>query len=182
MTALNSAESTNVKHAIGIFSNRQDAEQALAELKKQGFPMHKLSIITKSSDDDNSLDSQSAQQPSMTRAEGAKAGAIAGGIGVGSLALIVGLASLLIPGIGQVLAVESLVTTFLGSGLAATAGGLYGALQGWLVPEEQARIYSDRLNVGDYLIIMEAVEHEILSAEPVFKKWGIRTWRVYDAS
>ncbi|MBD1874238.1 hypothetical protein H6F75_12145 [Nodosilinea sp. FACHB-131] len=174
--------SYTMKRAIGTFSNRQNAEQALAELKKQGFPMHKLSMITKSSDDGNSLDSQNVKQPSMTRAEGAKTGAIAGGIGVGSLALIMGLASLLIPGIGQVLAVESLVTTFLGSGMAATAGGLYGALQGWLVPEEQARIRNDRFNTGDYLIIMEAIENEILSAEPVLKHWGIRTWRVYDAS
>lgn len=173
--------SHNMKHAIGIFSNRQDAEQALAELKNQGFPMHKLSMITKPSDDDKSLDSQNVTQHSMTRAEGAKTGAITGGIGVGSLTLIMGLASLLIPGIGQALAVESLVTTFLGSGIAATAGGLYGAIQGWLVPEEQARIYSDRFKAEDYLIVMEAVESEILIAEPVLKRWGIRTWRIYDA-
>jgi hypothetical protein len=173
--------SHNLKHAIGIFSNRRDAEQALAELKNKGFPMHKLSVITKSSGDDDSLDHQSVQQPSMTRAEGAKIGAITGSIGVGSLALIVGLSSLLIPGIGQALAVESLLATFLGSGIAATAGGLYGAFQGWLVPEEQAKIYSDRLNQGDLLIIIEAVENEILIAESVFKYWGIRTWRIYDA-
>ncbi|MBD3884030.1 hypothetical protein IFO70_19955 [Phormidium tenue FACHB-886] len=174
--------SHNFKRAIGIFSNRRDAEQALAELKNKGFPIHKLSVITKSSGDDDSLDSQSAQQPPMTRAEGAKTGAITGSIGVGSLALIVGLTSLLIPGIGQALAVESLLATFLGSGIAATAGGLYGALRGWLVPKEQAKNYNDRFSQGDYLIIMETVENEILLAEPVLKHWGIRTWRVYDAS
>lgn len=174
--------SHNTKRAIGIFSNRRDAEQAIAELKKQGFPMHKLSVITKSSGDGNSLDSQSVRQPSMTRVQGAKTGAITGSLGVGSLTLIVGLASLLIPGIGPILAVESLLTTFLGSGIAATAGGLYGAIQGWLVPEEQTKIYSNRFNQGDYLIVMEAVENEILVAEPVLKHWGIRTWHVYDAS
>ncbi|MBD2115067.1 MULTISPECIES: hypothetical protein [Cyanophyceae] len=174
--------SHNLKRAIGIFSNRRDAEQAIAELKNKGFPMHKLSVITKSSGDDNGLDSQNLGQLSMTRVQGAKAGAITGSIGVGSLALIVGLASLLLPGIGQILAVESLLTTFLGSGIAATAGGLYGAIQGWLVPEEQAKIYSGRFNRGDYLIIMEVVENEILLAESVLKHWGIRTWRVYDAS
>ena len=172
----------NLKQAIGTFSNSQDAEQALTELKNQGFPMHKLSVITKSSGDDQSLDSQSVKQPSMKRAEGAKTGAIAGSVGVGSLALVVGLTSLLIPGIGQVLAVESLLATFFGSGIAATAGGLYGALQGWLVPEEQAKIYSDRFNQGDYLIIMKAVESEIQIAESVLKHWGIQIWRVYDAS
>ncbi|MBD1914376.1 MULTISPECIES: hypothetical protein [Cyanophyceae] len=174
--------SHNLKRAIGIFSNRRDAEQAIAELKNKGFPMHKLSVINKSSGDNNSLDSQSLGQPSITRVQGAKTGAIAGSIGVGSLALIVGLASLLIPGIGQILAIESLLTTFLGSGIAATAGGLYGAIQGWLVPAEQTKMYSDRFNRGDYLIIMEVVENEILIAESVLKHRGMRTWRVYDAS
>jgi hypothetical protein len=32
------------------------------------------------------------------------------------------------------------------------------------------------------LIIIEAVENEILIAESVFKYWRIRTWRVYDVS
>ncbi|MBD2040478.1 general stress protein [Microcoleus sp. FACHB-672] len=176
----------NLKQAIGIFSNHQDAEQAIAELKNKGFPMHKLSVITKFSRDDDSLDRhlnrQSVRQPSITRAEGAKTGAITGSMGVGSLALIFGLGSLIIPGIGQALAVESLLTTFFGSGIAATAGGLYGAVRGWLVPEEQAKNYNDRFNQGDYLIIMEAVENEILIAEPVLKYWGIQRWRVYDIS
>ncbi|MEG4347760.1 hypothetical protein QUB70_31450 [Microcoleus sp. A003_D6] len=135
--------SQNFKHAIGLFYNRRDAKQVLVELKNIGFPMHKISAITKTSDTNGGLNNQGVQQPSMTRAEGAKAGAVLGSIGVGSLTLIVGLSSLLIPGVGQALAVESLLTTFLGSGIAATAGGLYGALQGWLVPEEQARIYKD---------------------------------------
>lgn len=135
--------SQNLKHATGIFYNRQNAEQTLSELKHMKFPTHKISVITKTSDTDESFDTQGVAQPSITRTAGAKAGAISGSIGVGSLALIVGISSLLIPGIGQALAVESLLTTFLGSGIAATAGGLYGALRGWLVPEEQARIYKD---------------------------------------
>jgi len=128
------------------------------------------------------LDSLGVQQILITRAAGAQLGAILGSIRLGALALIVGLSSLLIPGIGQVLAVESLLATFAGSGIAATAGGLYGALQGWLVPEEQARIYNNRFNQGDYVIVMEAIENEIVIAEPVLKSWEILTWRVYDAT
>lgn len=173
--------SQTLKRAIGIFSNRQDAEQALGELKDVGFPMHKISVITKNPDTDDGLDHQGVQQPSITKAEATKAGAVSGSIGAGSLTLIVGLTSLLIPGIGQALAVESLLATFLGSGIAATAGGLYGAFRGWLVPEEQAKIYSDRFNQGDYLVVMEAIEGEILIAETTLKRWGIWAWCVYDA-
>lgn len=177
--------SQNIKHAIGIFPNRQNAEQALVELKNGGFPMHKISVITKTSDNDSlsdSLSHQGVQHPSMTRAEGAKAGAIVGSTGVGLLTLAVGLSILLVPGIGLTLAVESLLTTFLGSGTAAAVGGLYGALQGWLVPEEQARIYNDRFNQGDYLVVIEALEGEIQIAEPILNHWEIWAWRVYDAT
>jgi hypothetical protein len=171
----------NLKRASGLFTNHRNVKQALVELKSRGFPMQKISVIAKPSDNDD-LDSLGVQQILITRAAGAQVGAISGSIGLGSLALIVGLSSLLIPGIGLALAVESLLATFAGSGIAASAGGLYGALQGWLVPEEQARIYNDRFNQGDYLIVMEARENEVLIAEPVLKRWEILTWRVYNAT
>lgn len=171
----------NLKRASGLFTNHRNAEQALVELKSSGFPMHKISAIAKPSDKID-LGSLGVQQILITRAAGAKTGAILGSTGVGSLALIFGLSSLLIPGIGHALAVESLLGTFLGSGIAATAGGIYGALQGWLVPEEQARIYNHRFNNGDYSIVIEATEHEVLIAEPVLKRWQIQTWRVCDAT
>ena len=144
--------------------------------------MHKISVIAKPSDNNDDLDSLGVQQILITRAAGAQVGAIYGSIRLGALALIVGLSSLLIPGIGQAVAVESILATFFGSGIAATAGGLYGALQGWLVPEEQARVYNNRFNQGDYLIVMEARENEIVIAEPVLKRWEILTWRVCDAA
>ena len=171
----------NLKRASGLFTNHRNAEQALVELKSRGFPMQKISVIAKPSDNDD-LDSLGVQKILITRAAGAQVGAILGSLGLGSLALIVGLSSLLIPGIGQAIAVESILATFFGSGIAATAGGLYGALQGWLVPEEQARIYNGRFNQGDYLIVMEARENEIVIAEAVLKRWEILTWRVCDAS
>ncbi len=143
--------------------------------------MHKISVIAKPSDN-NDLESLGVKQILMTRAAGAQLGAILGSLRLGSLALIVGLSSLLIPGLGQAVAVESILATFFGSGIAATAGGLYGALQGWLVPEEQARVYNNRFNEGDYLIVVEARENEIVIAEPVLKRWEILTWRVCDAT
>jgi hypothetical protein len=171
----------NLKRASGLFTNHRNVKQALVELKSKGFPMQKISVIAKPSDNDD-LDSLGVQQILITRAAAAQVGALLGSIRLGALALIVGLSSLLIPGIGSALAVESILATFFGSGVAASAGGLYGALQGWLVPEEQARIYNDRFNQGDYLIVMEARENEIVIAEPVLKRWEILAWRVCDAT
>ena len=42
----------NLKHGIGIFSHRQNAEQALTELQSIGFPMQKISVVTKTPEGD----------------------------------------------------------------------------------------------------------------------------------
>lgn len=171
----------NLKHGIGLLSNRQSAKQALVELQSIGFPMDKISVVTKIPDHDEFPSRNDIRQPSITQSEGAMAGALAGSTGVGLMTLIVGLSLLLVPGVGPALAVESILTTFLGSGAAAVAGGLYGALRGWFVPEEQAVFYNDRFNQGDYLVVIEATEEEIRTAEPVLSRWGVRAWHVCNA-
>lgn len=171
----------NLKHGIGVFSNRQSAEQVLAALQSIGFPMHKISVVIKTPEGDEILGCNDIRQPPITQSESAMTGAIVGSTGVGLMTLIVGLSILLVPGVGPALAVESLLTAILGSGAAAVAGGLHGALQGWFVLEEQAVFYSERFNQGDYLAIIEATEDEIRTAEPVLSQWGIQTWRVYNA-
>ena len=79
--------------------------------------MHKISVIAKPSDNNDDLDCLGVQQILITRAAGAQVGAILGSIRLGSLALSVGLSSLLIPGIGQAVAVESILATSLEVGL-----------------------------------------------------------------
>ncbi|MBE9017628.1 MAG: hypothetical protein N4J56_007853 [Chroococcidiopsis sp. SAG 2025] len=170
----------NLKHGIGIFSHRQNAEQALTELQSIGFPMQKISMVTKTPEGDEILGCNVIQRPPITRAESAIKGALAGSTGVGLMTLIVGLGILLVPGVGPALAVESMVAVILGSGAATVAGGLHGALRGWFVPEEQARFYSERFNQGDYLAIVEATEDEIQKAEAVLSHWGIQEWHIYN--
>jgi hypothetical protein len=166
------------KHAIGIISSREATTQALDELRAMGFSMDKISVITKHS---------VVHQPradttgrTLTPIEGAKAGAVTGGATGGILTLIAGLGVLIIPGFGPVLAVESLLATLLASGATATLGGLVGALQGWFVPEEQARLYNESVSQGEYLVTIEATEGEIQQAEPVLQRWGVREWHIYE--
>lgn len=164
--------SQNLKRAIGLFSSFRRTEMALGDLRNAGFPMHKVSAVTKTSEEARS-------DPAVTRSEGAATGAIANSTVGGLLSLAGGLGVLLIPGFGPVLAAESLFGVLMGSGATAAVGGLYGALQGWLVPEEQAKVYSDRVNQGEYLVTIEATEAEIQMAQPILDRWGIENWQVY---
>lgn len=130
----------NPKQAIGVFPNQEKVEQAPLELKNINFPTHQISVMTKNSTAIENLVDKT-NQLSTTRVEGAKTGAIIGSVGVGLTTLSIGLGILLVPGVGPVLALDSILATFLGSSIASTAGGLYGAFLGCLDPEKQAKLY-----------------------------------------
>lgn len=171
--------STQDKRAIGVFSSSDRAEQALKELRDTGFPMNKISVLTKDSAGDKKFSSENLSKLTFTRSEGVASGATAGAATGGLLALAGGIAALLIPGIGLPLVAESVLTVLLGSGAVAAAGGLVGALEGWYVPEKQAKFYNDRVSQGDYLVTIEGTEPEIRQAEKILSRWGIQEWHIF---
>jgi hypothetical protein len=169
------------KYAIGTFRSRQRAIQALDELKNTGFPMNKISVLTKYPTDAEQLGGVGRSGLSLTPGEGAAAGAVVGATIGGSLALVAGLGALLVPGFGQALAVESLLVTLVGSGASAAAGGLVGAVRGWFLPEEPAIFHNRQVSQGVYVVTVTGTKNEIRRAEPILTRWGIQEWPVYDA-
>ncbi|ARV59662.1 hypothetical protein BZZ01_14400 [Nostocales cyanobacterium HT-58-2] len=167
-----------LQHAVGIFPSRRSVLQALNELSSSGFAMEKVSIITQKTKIDEQSDSMS--EPALTPPEGAVAGAMAGATTGGSLALVGGLAALLIPGIGLAVAAESILLILLGTGASAAAGGLVGALRGWFVPKEAAQLYNERVFQGHYLMMLEGTKKDICHAEVILTRCGIQQWRVFD--
>ncbi len=172
------------KRAIGVFSNRPDAERALQELKNSGFPMEKVSIIARDADRKDDIAGTQVQEKVGDLAdEGAKVGALSGGALGGLTGLLVGLGTLAIPGIGPIMlagaTATTLVTTLAGAGIGAAAGGLIGALIGLGIPEERARVYHERVQRGDYLVIVDGADSEIARAEEIFRRQGIEEFGIY---
>lgn len=174
------------KRAVGVFSSRRDAEHALNQLNRSGFPMDRISIIARDADRQDDIAGVDVNDRVGNKAdEGASAGAVTGGVLGGLTGLLVGLGALAIPGVGPVvLAGEiatTLATTLAGGAIGAAAGGLLGALIGLGIPEEQARVYNDRVSRGDYLVIVTGTDDEIARAEVILSGGGIQEWGIYDA-
>ncbi len=174
------------KRAVGVFSNRRDAEHALNELRDSGFPMDKVSVIAKEADHDDQLAGADMSDRVGNKAdEGAKAGAVTGTALGGLGGLLVGLGALAIPGIGPIMlagaGATALATTLTGAGIGAVAGGLIGGLVGLGIPEERARVYNDRVSRGEYLVIVDGTADDIHRAEAVLSRRGIQDWGIYDA-
>lgn len=174
--------------AFGVFSKRETAEIALSELKNSGFPMEKVSIIAKDlaigdrvggAKTTDSVGEQNVNSPTAVVADLATGGTWG--------TLLVGLSSLALPGIGPILAAGSLgvaLLTTLGGvamGTAANAN-LVNSLTDLGIPEEQARVYSDRLLAGNYLLIIDGSEEEINRAQGMLSKQDIEYWGIYPPS
>lgn len=181
------AETTTPVHsnrrAIGAFPHRRDAEAALGELRSAGFPMNQVSLIAK----DNNAHVPGVDRGTGNKAdEGAKAGAATGGVLGGLGGLLVGLGALAIPGIGPVIAggaaATALATTLAGGAIRAAAGGIVGGLVGLGIPEDRARVYSDRFQRGEYLVIVDGTEAQIHQAETILKHRGIQEFGVFNAT
>jgi hypothetical protein len=172
-----------IQRAVGIFANRRDAEQALIELRDAGFDMRKVSVIVKNAGANDRLGGVGVADREDDPVEGGtKAGAAAGAVTGGLIGLVGGLSLVAFPVLGA--AAEAgivLANTLLGGAIGAAGGALVGALIGWGVPEDQARYYDERVSQGDYLVVVEGTAEEILRAEAILERRGIRDWGIYDA-
>ncbi|MBD2444700.1 signal transduction histidine kinase (STHK), LytS [Dolichospermum sp. FACHB-1091] len=178
------------KRAVGVFSSHQQAENALSELRDNGFAMNQVSVIAKDNEELSQSyrigDTRIRDVTETTHVdEGAKTGLEAGGVVGGLTGLLVGLGTLAIPGVGPVMlagaAATAIATTLAGGVIGAAVGGLLGGLVGLGIPEHRAQVYHDYVVNGNYLVIVDGTEAEILRAETILKNRGVREWEVYNS-
>jgi len=178
------------KRAIGTFSNHAEAQAALQELKESNFPMDLVSVVGQNIDRNSNVagaessDRLSDLETHNKADEGAKKGAATGGALGGLTGLLVGLGMVAIPGLGPVMlagaGATALATTLTGGAIGAATGGIVGGLVGMGIPEEQARTYSDRVEQGDYLVMVEGSDENIQRAQSILSGRGISDWGIYD--
>lgn len=175
--------SQQYQRAIGIFSSKRYAEQALNQLRNSGFSMDDVSILTQNPDHDNQIAGAEIRERGDTEAqEGAGIGAVTGTVLGGIGGLLVGLEALFIPGVGPFLAAGTIATTLAGAGIGAASGAIIGALTGAGIPEEDARAYDKQISQGGYLVMIEGYKDSIERAAAIMKQHGVSDWKVYDVS
>lgn len=175
------------KRAVGVFSNRADAESALHELKKSGFSMDRVSIIARDGNNQDDIAGTEVKERVGDKAdEGAKTGAVSGSVVGGLGGLLVGLGALAIPGIGPIMlagaTATTLATTLAGAGIGAVAGSLLGALIGLGIPEERAKVYDERVKRGGYLVIIDGTDAEVATAEAILRRHNIEEFGIFNSS
>ncbi|MEO1801212.1 MAG: DUF2382 domain-containing protein [Cyanobacteria bacterium J06629_2] len=170
------------KRAAGLFYSRDEAENAVRALKAAGYDMDQVSVIAKDADKIGGTDT--TEEVGNKADEGAATGALTGGALGGITGLLVGLGTLAIPGIGPILLAgaeaTAIATTLAGAGIGAAAGGLIGALVGLGIPEEKAKVYSDRVGKGSFLVMVTGTGVEIDNAANIMRQHGVEEFDIYD--
>ena len=135
---------------VGVFGDRLAAEEAVDALHQAGFAHDKIGYAMRGVD--------AVAGGMITDADGAKdakgavAGAVTGGVVGGVLAAGI---SLLIPGVGPLMA-GGILASFFGGAVAGTAvGGILGAMTGLGISEDEARFYEKEFHEGKAIVAVK---------------------------
>ena len=141
----------------GIFSSRDKAEEAVRELSSLGIPNDRIALLTPGMSDkrvEREVPTADSEQPGMGQAMG---GAVGGAMGVaGGATLGAAAASLLVPGVGPVIAGGLLGAAILGAGGAVTGIAAGEALENELesgLPHDEIYLYEDALRKGRSVVV-----------------------------
>jgi hypothetical protein len=147
-----------MKPVVGIFKSRFDAFRAVDGVRALGVAQDKINILTPGSTDRElaAVAVSETEQPGMGAAIGTLVGGsvgAAGGFSAGAA-----LASLLVPGVGPILAGGLLGMSLLGLGGAATGAAAGDALEDTIsgIPRDELYVYEDALRKGRTIVIAEA--------------------------
>ena len=164
----------------GLFASRNDASDAVSEIKSIGILNDDISIVTNKTEGQNAQ--RSAEDHTVDNSmsgTGTTDGAAIGGVLGGGAGLLAGLGALTIPGIGPVLGAGWLLTTAIGAVVGASGGGIIGALVGSGVNNDDAKVYVDHIRSGGTLVAVRAIETDVPKVEAIMLKYkGMDTDRV----
>jgi hypothetical protein len=151
----------------GIFPDIEHAQEAIKELRYEGFQDDQIGFITK---DMPAKDSDSKHHPAQTYwEEGAGVGAVVG-VTAGT-ALGLAAAASMIPLIGPVIAAGAFPAILATMGAGTAAGTLVGGLVGLGMHVEDAKYYEKELQAGKAIVTVNA-SGRTAEVESIFERHG----------
>lgn len=161
-------ESKN-KAVFGIYQTTAQAERAVDDLVRAGFPSADISVLLQ----DYRGTRDFAHQKDTKAPEGTTTGVTAGGIIGGTIGVLAGIGAIAIPGVGPFIAAGPIMAALAGVGAGGVVGGIIGALIGMGIPEYEAKRYEGRLKNGGVLLSVHCdTSDEIDMAKKILKQTG----------
>jgi hypothetical protein len=166
-----------MQNVAGVFRSVDGVKCVVERLRAQGFPEERINALAPGTDPaeiDAKVRVSDTEQPGMGGALGGTVGAAigaAGGLELGATA-----ASLLVPGIGPVLAIGIIGAALFGAGGAVAGAVLGNKLEDRIddgIPHDELFVYEDALRRGRSVVFISAEnDTEAESLQTVFSQCG----------
>ena len=136
----------------GMFADRESTERAYNALQERGYTNDEISMVMSDKTRKTHFSDEGETEIGTKAAEGAGKGSAIGGA-VGAIAGVIAAlgASIVIPGLGLVIA-GPIAAGLAGAGAGGITGGIIGALVGSGIPEARARIYESGVKKGNIVL------------------------------
>ncbi|NLZ27790.1 MAG: hypothetical protein GX887_02340 [Firmicutes bacterium] len=152
------------KVVIGLFHDRDMAEDTVMELKDEGYEKEISLVVKDEQSDPGGMGDQNLME-----------GTVTGGVLGGIAGLLAGAGALLIPGIGPIVAAGPFAATLAG----LVGGGLAGGLIDYGVPESRGEYYAERVRQGNVLITLESSDAHVDDAVSILRANGAKDVEVH---
>lgn len=153
------------KLVSGVVRTNAEASSLVDRLISAGFSRSQISIVMS----DATRNRDFALHTGTKAGEGAAIGAASGGAIVAIAAGLAAVGSVIIPGVGLLVA-GPLAAAIAGAGAGAAVGGAVGGLIGLGIPEHEVRVFENALRQGAILIGVEADGDRADVARRIFKE------------
>jgi len=154
----------------GMFRDRESTENAYHSLQERGYEKDDINLVMSDATRKNHFSNEVNETEIGTKAaEGAGKGSAIGGT-VGAIAGVIAAlgTSLIIPGLGLVIA-GPIAAGLVGAGAGSITGGVIGALVGSGIPEARAKLYESGLKEGNIVIAVHPRNEE--DAQYIENNW-----------
>jgi len=151
---------------VGVFEDRRQADQAVAELRNVGFRDDQIGVAMRHNEGTSDAKSTTGD----TYAEEGGIGGVLAGLGLGALAGV-GVLAGVIPVIGPAIAGGTLGIILSNAAAGAGVAGLIGALVGYGIPEEEAKYYHSEFEAGRTIVTVNA-DGRVDEANAILRRHG----------
>ena len=160
--------------AVAVYRQHEQAEDAVRRLERAGIPMHKISIIGRDFQLQESV--QGYYRPSDAALEGAGFGAWVGGL----FGMLMGFGWFLLPVAGPLVVLGPLAGLIAGAIGGAGIGALVHALVALGMSEEDALKLQARLQAGEFLVTVSGTREEAQRAREILRNTGEIEIKMHD--
>lgn len=169
---LHARHSVPTRHGIvsAIFHDSDDAETAYRQVRERGYEAEELTVLMSEQARDDYFPSENVvlEKEHKTLEGTGAGGAIGAAVGAVAGAIAAIGTTILIPGLGLVVA-GPLAAALAGAGAGGVTGGLIGALVGAGMTEERARIYQTAIEEGG--MVLSVTPRSAADAEWIEESW-----------